>query len=528
MFMRFNSLVLFLFLIVSATQTLASMPAVNIISLNGGASSAHSNFLSVNLQLAGNSAVSSFCLKYNTITPPSASDSCWVSVSSWLAGSQTPSTSITISGYSYELGNQAGSYTVYAWAEDQAGNISSLSNSGNGTSGIDMATITYNPSPSVTACPTGTVNVTCAGDGVTDVTSCLNNFINGPNSTIVFPANQKFLVSGQIWVPANKTLIGNTSTLLSKSSTVTLAIGGNSISVCGLNIQQQGTPPNAPIVNITSSIKNISFKNSTITGSAPESLYISPGGPTNNVLIQGNTFSGAGYGILLNTGNQGTNLSNYANNITIDNNTFSNLSSDAIEINSPVMNMSNGSKTPGLAVQNIAITNNNITNSGEFGIGFAGGINSIISGNTISGTGTPAGSANVQGIHIEDYASNVVVLGNNISNTASGKYHDAIYVTQSDHIHVYQNTVNYPGDVGIALYGNNSNGMSVLAANNISNSPSSAIYVGYSPSIYVGPLQGYAGNTTQNSANLGNQPGQGSILLDSGTTGSVITGNSGN
>jgi hypothetical protein len=190
--------------------------------------------------------------------------------------------------------------------------------------------------------------------------------------------------------------------------------------------------------------------------------------------------------------------------------------------------MSSGSQTPGIAVQNIAITNNLMTDSGEFGVGLAGGINSIISGNTISYTGVPSGSSNVQGIHIEDYASNVVVLGNTISNTATGSYHDPVYVTQSDHIHIYENTINLPGDIGITLYGNNSNGGSVVAGNTISNSPDDAIYIGYSVLTYVGPLQGYSGNVTQSSAQPGNQTGQGSIYLDAGTTGSVVTGNSGN
>ncbi len=120
-------------------------PSVVGLSVNGGASTTNSNFVSVNLQLADNFAANYFCVKYNSTTTPAATDSCWTSVASSLGGNQIPAPSINVTGYSFQLGYGASTYKIYAWAKDQAGNISSLSNSGNGTAGVDTTSIIYTP-----------------------------------------------------------------------------------------------------------------------------------------------------------------------------------------------------------------------------------------------------------------------------------------------------------------------------------------------------------------------------------------------
>lgn len=128
-------------------------PGVVGISLNSGAATTNSNFVNVSLQLTDNFSANYFCVKYNTTTAPVALDSCWVPVSSSLAGTQTPGVSVNIANYSFQLGYGASSYKVYAWSKDSAGNISSLSNSGAGTSGTDMASIIYTPglAPAITS-----------------------------------------------------------------------------------------------------------------------------------------------------------------------------------------------------------------------------------------------------------------------------------------------------------------------------------------------------------------------------------------
>lgn len=122
-----------------------SDPSISGLTVNSGASSTSSNYVSVSFTVNDNFSAQSFCLKYNSTSAPSSSDSCWIPVSSSLAGSRTPGPSVSITDYAYALGFGAGTFNITAWAKDLAGRVSSLSNSGNGTLGQDLATITYNP-----------------------------------------------------------------------------------------------------------------------------------------------------------------------------------------------------------------------------------------------------------------------------------------------------------------------------------------------------------------------------------------------
>lgn len=126
-------------------------PVVNSLSINGGAVSTRLNNLS--LHLSGSSSetasyVTHFCFKHNsTGTAPSApdkDDSCWVPVNFPSPGIE-PGNAITFSNFFYSIGFTPGTFSVFGWVKTGADTISSLSNSGNGTSGIDVATIDYSP-----------------------------------------------------------------------------------------------------------------------------------------------------------------------------------------------------------------------------------------------------------------------------------------------------------------------------------------------------------------------------------------------
>ena len=120
-------------------------PTVNSLSVNGTTSGGTTadNYVQISMSITDNlTNITYLCLKSNSSAAPNASNSCWIPVN--LAGIAA-STSETVTNYPFLLGFTPGVYTIYAWAKDQAGNISSLSNAGNGTIGTDSASITYNP-----------------------------------------------------------------------------------------------------------------------------------------------------------------------------------------------------------------------------------------------------------------------------------------------------------------------------------------------------------------------------------------------
>jgi hypothetical protein len=86
-------------------------------------------------------SVTSFCLK-TVNSAPSATDSCWYPVNGPLAN-VAPSNAVTIANYSFNIGIIPQSYSIYLWAMDGAGNISTNT----GTAGTDLANITYSPVP---------------------------------------------------------------------------------------------------------------------------------------------------------------------------------------------------------------------------------------------------------------------------------------------------------------------------------------------------------------------------------------------
>jgi hypothetical protein len=124
----------------------AGLPVVvrNTLRLNNGALSTANNFLTVALNAASSVArlakVTHFCLKYNDFVQPSAQDACFIPVNAVPSPNVPSDFQVSITGYPYPIGFLAGTYTVYAWVKDAAGNIS-----GNPASGGASATIQYNP-----------------------------------------------------------------------------------------------------------------------------------------------------------------------------------------------------------------------------------------------------------------------------------------------------------------------------------------------------------------------------------------------
>ena len=106
-----------------------------------------SNFVPTNL--TGSSAnaqvpISHFCFVSNSTVAPIASDECWVAVNSPQVG-LTPAQNLNLVGFYNLLGWQPINYTVYAYVKDAAGNISTLTAAGAGTTGVDKYAIGYDP-----------------------------------------------------------------------------------------------------------------------------------------------------------------------------------------------------------------------------------------------------------------------------------------------------------------------------------------------------------------------------------------------
>jgi large repetitive protein len=119
------------FVIDSAKPVLSSLNVT-------GPSSVTSNNIPINFSANDNLKITHFCFLYNNTVTPATSDPCWISVTN--AGA-TAATSVNVSNYYFRIGFTAANYVISGFIKDEAGNISSLTQ----TSGVDTATVTYVP-----------------------------------------------------------------------------------------------------------------------------------------------------------------------------------------------------------------------------------------------------------------------------------------------------------------------------------------------------------------------------------------------
>lgn len=137
----------------SATQTssifsIDSNPPVigaGGFSINSGAGSTTSTTVSLALTAADTfTNVTHFCFKHTLATAPTLADGCWTSVTS-SPPNLTAALALNLTNFPFILPPVFGTYDIYAWVRDATGNISTLSNAGAGTAGLDKATIIYVP-----------------------------------------------------------------------------------------------------------------------------------------------------------------------------------------------------------------------------------------------------------------------------------------------------------------------------------------------------------------------------------------------
>lgn len=128
----------------------SSLPSVNAMTITNNVMTISNRNILVSLTASDSfTKVSHLCFKVNNTTPPALNDTCWVDINN-IAG-LSRALNISVTDFPLQLGTITGTYTVTGFVRDEADHISSVSNSGNGTNGVDLLTLNYtaNPAPIV-------------------------------------------------------------------------------------------------------------------------------------------------------------------------------------------------------------------------------------------------------------------------------------------------------------------------------------------------------------------------------------------
>lgn len=119
-------------------DTTAPEFADNFFNINSGAVQTTLRYVKVDLKaIDQTSRINGICLKTDDDTKPSSNAGCWSSTF-------TASKTVTLNQVDMGLGLADKTYNIYAWAKDEAGNISDLTNAGAGTALKDKESINLN------------------------------------------------------------------------------------------------------------------------------------------------------------------------------------------------------------------------------------------------------------------------------------------------------------------------------------------------------------------------------------------------
>ena len=122
-------------------KTDSVIPYMNVFSLNGGVTATGNNSVLSEIDASdANSPITHFCIKYNDPSQPAESSTCWNRVDG-PTPNIAPTQNIYFNNHFYRVGYVKTTYNVYAWVKDEAGNISTNSN----TLGVDRFDISYDP-----------------------------------------------------------------------------------------------------------------------------------------------------------------------------------------------------------------------------------------------------------------------------------------------------------------------------------------------------------------------------------------------
>lgn len=250
----------------------------------------------------------------------------------------------------------------------------------------------------------------------------------GTGGTVHIPADVSLTLSSAATV-TGRTISGNGVINGVDGLTSLINLGGQGAALRGLTLRVDGPA----VVNFTGSTVDATVEGCHIGGvsAAPVGIQINATGISGTRIID-NTISQVSYGVLTNSA--ATDLTD----LRITGNTIKDaIFSDAIELNHP--------GDPYVGVSHVYIAGNTLAvedgsgDSSGFGLGIAGATYVVAIGNTF-------GPCRVQGIHIEDDAAHIVVIGNTMNSPAGG-----IRVTDGDFITIADNAINSPAGTGIAI-----------------------------------------------------------------------------
>jgi parallel beta-helix repeat protein len=355
------------------------------------------------------------------------------------------------------------------------------------------------------AAPAGSGVASCVGDGVTDDTDCLQRAVPAQGQ-LALPAGKTFLISRSIIISDSTTLDGNGSTITATTPIQMIRLRGDGAKVQNLTLTSTG-PKGAQGIAIDPSASNVAIVNNVIKGNF---LFAIIFGSINqhDIVIDHNTIQPApnglmNYGILVNPPALMRGVGAPPRKITIKNNTITDVSSDAIEINSPSHQAGQDRAASDIVITNnvLSAPNHKATVYSGFCIGLAGTQNVQVTGNRIF-------DCKWQGIHVEDGSSNVTIVNNTISHvigpvppeTTWGRNSSGILLINSSDVRIFGNTIDRAHNAGIDLVWNRigTNQNVSIAGNVVKRSGDFGIRVSGPPmwdkNIAVGATAGYGAN----------------------------------
>ncbi len=379
--------------------------------------------------------------------------------------------------------------------------------------------------------------VTCVGDGVTDDTACLQAAIDQAPGRLTVSAGATYLITGHLYVPGPFVLDGNHSTLLLTTPDIMLLLAGSDVTVRSWHLDYQAASSYAGLIDLAPATTNVTIQDCTFTGAQALAGVHIDNPDIEGVRILDSTFDGIVYGVLTNTTQLSptelTDVDKHLFDLTVEGNTMTELSGDGVEINSPVMLYAPyNSGVPGVAAHGITIKSNTIRAPHSdriergFCIGIAGASDVTIEGNILE-------DCKWQGIHLEDKASDLLIVDNQIRRVVGNEADDAsgwttarsgILLLDVDHVDIFRNTIESVVDVGVELSYDGTHFVHDVrvAETSVTTAGTYGFFAGgvagQALNSHFGPVLTFDGNTATACAS-------GAILVAPGTEGVTVIGN---
>jgi parallel beta-helix repeat protein len=332
----------------------------------------------------------------------------------------------------------------------------------------------------------------CGSDSGEDSSTCLQRFIDS-SKNVALVAGRTYSIGKALIVRSGHNVDGNGAKLVISTHIAGVIVSGSGINIRNLTLIAKTMATDGIYINKDTS--DVTIQSNKILGGWREGILFGRSGQRDLKFVS-NTIAPFGglplaYGILGNPAVLGRD-GKPPTNVTIRNNRITNVSSDAIELNSPGRTTISDVDVVG----NILSAPNHVTATAGFCIGMAGVKNVRIRENIMF-------NCRWQGIHVEDGSSNVVIAGNTINKTIGGvgqKNSSGILLLNSNRITIYNNQIRNTWNSGIDLVWNAKgvNSDVSIMGNDIRDAGDFGIRVagpqGSDSGIVVGATRGYAGN----------------------------------